>query len=109
MRSCLADPSLKPPAPWSGEPAAEAVVIGPFGIVCLGAGVCVQFKKIFGHFYLLFWLVWVLALAVPHLNVVHSGGVHYCREGLDVTMNKLLDWDGGTHGLGSWAWLGFPS
>lgn len=70
-RSCSADPSLKPPAPWSGQPAAEAVGVGPSGIVCLGAGVCVQFKKIFGHFYLHFWLVWVLALAVPHLNVVH--------------------------------------
>lgn len=56
-----------------------------------------------------FWLVWVLVLAVPHLNVVDSVVLNYFREGLDVTMNKLLDWDGGTHGLSSWVWLAFPS
>ena len=94
---------------WPRQPTVEAVVIAPFGIVCLGAGLYVQFKKVFGHTYLHFWLVWVLVLAVRHLNVVNSVVLNYCREGLDVTLNKLLGWDGGTHGLSSWVWLGFPS
>lgn len=80
---------------WPQQPTVEAVVIGPGGIVCLEDGVRVQFKKIFEHYYLHFWLVWFLILAVPHLNVVDSVVLSYCREGLDVTMNKLLDWDGG--------------
>lgn len=95
MHSCLTDTSFKMPVLWPHQPTVEAVVIGPFGIVCLRAGVYVQFKKIFGHFYLHFWLVWVLVLAIAHLNVVDSLVLNYCREGLDLTMNKLLDWDGG--------------
>lgn len=98
MHSCLTDTSFKMPVLWPHQPTVEAVVIGPFEIVCLGAGVCVQFKKTFGHFYLHFWLVWVLVMAICHLNVVASVVPNYCREGLDVTLNKLLGWDGGHMG-----------
>lgn len=59
MHSCLTDTSFKTPSALALS-AAEAVAIGLFGIVCLAAGVCVQCKKIFGHFYLHFWLLWVL-------------------------------------------------
>lgn len=87
---------------WPRQPAVEAVVIGPFGIECLGVGVYVQFKKIiWTHFDLHIWLVWFFVLAVPHLNALDSIVLNYCRESLDVTMNKLLDWDGGTCGLSS--------
>lgn len=49
MHSGLADTPCEIPVLWPRQPAIEAVVIGPFGIECLGVGVCVQFKKIFGH------------------------------------------------------------
>lgn len=49
MLSCLADTPWKAPVLWPHQPAAEAVGIGPFGIECLGAGVSVQFKKMFGY------------------------------------------------------------
>lgn len=55
-------------------------------------------KELFGYFYLRFWLVSVLVLAIPHLNVVEAVVLNYCREGLDATMNKLLDSD-----YGDWA------
>lgn len=71
MHSWWTDTSLKMPALWPQQPTVEAVVIVPVGTVCLGAGAYVQFKKIFGHFCLLFWLVWVLVLAVHHLNIVN--------------------------------------
>lgn len=34
-------------------------------------------------------------MAVPHLNALDSVVLNYRNESLDVTMNKLLDWDGG--------------
>lgn len=90
MHSCLTDTSFKTPSALASSAAAEAVAIGLSGIVCLAAGVCVQFKKIFGHFYLRFWLLWVFVLAVPQLNVVDSVVVNYGREGLDVTTISCL-------------------
>ncbi|POI35607.1 hypothetical protein CIB84_000641 [Bambusicola thoracicus] len=35
----------------------------------------------------------VLVLAIPQLNVVDAVVLNYCKEGLDATMNKLLDSD----------------
>lgn len=66
MHSCLTDTPCKTPVLWPCQPV-EAVVIGPFGIECLGAGVCVQFKKIFGHilicvFHLFVFLSWLFLI-----------------------------------------------
>lgn len=35
MHSCLTDPPFNTPVLWPPQPAAEAVVIGSFGIACL--------------------------------------------------------------------------
>lgn len=103
MHSCMTDTPCKTPVLWLCQPAVEAVVIGPFGIECLGVGVCVQFKKIFRYILICIFRLFVFfVLAVPHLNVFDSVVLHYCRESLDVTMNKLLDCDRGTCGLGSY-------
>lgn len=45
----LGDTPWKTSVLWPHQPAAGAVGIGPFGIECLGAGVNVQFKKMFRH------------------------------------------------------------
>lgn len=42
-------PCETPTSALASSAAVEALVIGPFGIECLGVGVYVQFKKIFGH------------------------------------------------------------
>lgn len=90
MHSCLTDTSCKTLSALASAAAVEAMAIGLSGILCLAAGVCVRFKKTLGHFCLHFWLLWVLVLAVPHLNVVDSVVVNYCREGLDVTTTSCL-------------------
>lgn len=57
------------------------MVIGSFGIECLGVGVYVQFKKIFGHILIcIFGLFVCFVLAVPHLNVLDSVVLNYCRK-----------------------------